>query len=93
MPIASLGMHMPNLVSCNVMKPMMVAMHADPMAPFASQLFEAICDAFEKCHTQWTASTTVNNVMAMGAVPSCLPPFFPPGPVVGTAIMAPGGLM
>jgi len=91
MPISSL-LSVPTLVSCSVMKPLMMAMHADPTAPFVSELYESICDAFEKTHTQWASMTTLNNVMGIGAVPTCLPPFFPPGPVIGTAVMPPGGL-
>jgi len=90
MPFSQM-IQVPTLVSCNVMKSLMMAMHADPMAPFASQLFEAICDAFEKAHTQWVQTTMVTNVLGIGAVPTCVPPIMAPGPVVGTAIMTPGG--
>jgi hypothetical protein len=81
----------PVSIMCMTMKPQMVAMFGEPNAPFMPQLFEAICDAFEKCYNDWKDQTMVTNVMAMGAVPTCVPPVMAPGPVVGTAIMLPGG--
>lgn len=82
----------PTLVSTNVMKPQMVGMLADPMAPFHAELFESICDAFEKCHTTWTTTTMVTNVLGTGPIPTFAPPYVPVGPVVGgVGTMTPGG--
>ena len=81
-------------VSCNAMKGQMIAALGDPMAPFHKELFEAICDAFEKCHTMWEASTMVTNVLGTGPVPTFAPPYVPVGPVVGgVANMTPGGFV
>lgn len=73
-----------------LMKQQMVGMLADPMAPFHSELFEAIIDGFDKCFKIWQASTLVTQVLGLGAVPSWTP-VSPAGPVVGTATMPPGG--
>lgn len=85
--------HLPMVVSMNVMKPLIVAMHANPLAPFSAELFESICHAFEQTVDSWTKNTKVTNVLGIGAVPTCVPPVMAPGPVVGTAIMPPGGLV
>jgi len=91
LPIGQL-IQVPASIMCMAMKPQMMAMFGDPTAPFMPQLFESICDAFEKCYNDWKDQTTVSMVMGMGAVPTCVPPVMAPGPVVGTALMAPGGL-
>lgn len=76
------------------MKSQMVGMLADPMAPFHDKLFEAICDAFDKCFTIWQASTMVTNVLGTGPVPTFAPPYVPVGPVVGgVGTMPPGGFV
>ena len=77
-----------------LMKQQMVAQLADPQAPFHAELFEAICDAFDKCFKAWQTSTQVTNVMGTGPVPSFAPPYSPVGPVVGgTGTMPPGGFV
>jgi len=81
-------------VSCNMMKQQMIAQLGDPQAQYASELFESLCDAFEKCFTVWQASTMVTNVIGTGPVPTFAPPYVPAGPVIGgIATMAPGGLV
>lgn len=76
------------------MKSQMVGMHADPMAPFHQELFESICDGFDKCFKIWQPSTMVTNVLGTGPVPTFAPPYVPVGPVVGgTGIMTPGGFV
>ncbi|MGE5184609.1 MAG: hypothetical protein ACM31C_21205 [Acidobacteriota bacterium] len=90
-PLAALPTIMDMLVSNNTMKPMMVGMLGDPQAPFHQELFESICTAFEQSFTIWKSSTMLNQVMAMGAVPTWTP-VSPAGPVVGTAMMLPGGM-
>lgn len=74
-----------------MMKMQMAAMLADPMAPFHKELFEAVCDGFDKCFKIWQASTMITNVMGTGPVPSWTP-LSPAGPVVmGVGTMPPGG--
>jgi len=81
----------PVSISAQVMKQQMVGMLGDPQAPFHAELFECICDAFEKCYNIWKTTTMVTKVIGMGAVPS-FNPFTPAGPVVaGVGNMAPGG--
>jgi hypothetical protein len=76
------------------MKGQMIGMLADPMAPFHDKLFEAICDAFDKCFKIWQASTMVTNVLGTGPVPTFAPPYVPVGPVVGgVGTMTPGGFV
>jgi hypothetical protein len=75
-----------------LMKNQMVGQLGDPGAPFHKELFEAICDAFDKCFKLWQTTTMVTNVMGTGPVPTFAPPYVPVGPVVGgTGIMIPGG--
>ena len=83
----------PVSISASVMKMQMVAQLGDPQAPFHAELFEAICDAFEKTYNLWKTTTMVTNVLGMGAVPS-FTPMTPAGPVVmGVGNMAPGGFV
>lgn len=90
-PFAALT-QVPVAISCNVMKMQMVGQLADPEAPFHKELFESICDAFEKTYNMWKATTMVTNVLGTGPVPTFAPPYVPVGPVVGgVATMAPGG--
>jgi hypothetical protein len=90
-PFAAL-MQVPVSISCNVMKMQMVGQLGDPNAPFHKELFEAICDAFEKCYNLWKVSTMVTNVLGTGPVPTFAPPYVPVGPVVGgVGTMSPGG--
>ncbi|MEZ4362272.1 MAG: hypothetical protein R3B48_18935 [Kofleriaceae bacterium] len=89
-PFAALT-QVPVSISANAMKGMMVGQLGDPQAPFHSQLFEAICTAFEQCYNTWKATTMVTNVMGLGGVPTYAPPIVPAGPVIGTANMMPGG--
>ena len=92
-PFATLT-QVPVSISPSVMKMQMVGQLGDPTAPFHKELFECICDAFDKCYTIWKVSTMVTNVLGMGPVPTFAPPYVPVGPVVGgTATMAPGGLV
>ena len=90
-PITAL-FSLPVSLQVPLLKMQMVGQLADPMAPFHAQLFESIATAFNQCWTTWTTSTMVSNVLGFGAVPTCIPPIMPPGPVVGSAAMAPGGL-
>jgi hypothetical protein len=93
-PFAALT-QVPVSISTNVMKMQMISQLADPRAPFHKELFESICDAFEKCYNLWKVSTMVTNVMPiMAPVPTFAPPYVPVGPVMGgTASMLPGGLV
>jgi len=77
------------LVGTDLLKTMMIAQLADPNAPFASQLFESIANAFEQCYNMWKLSTLVTNVMAVATGGTPISPL----PAVGTAVMPPGGLV
>jgi hypothetical protein len=85
-PFAAL-IQVPVSISCSVMKMQMIGQLGDPMAPFHKELFESICDAFEKCYNLWKVSTMVNNVLAIATGGTPVSPL----PAVGTAMMAPGG--
>ncbi|HEY5949398.1 MAG TPA: hypothetical protein VIV40_28080 [Kofleriaceae bacterium] len=77
-----------------LMKQQMVAQLGDPQAPFHDKLFEAICDAFDKCFKIWQTSTMVTNVLGTGPIPTFAPPYVPAGPVVsGVGTMPPGGFV
>ena len=90
-PFAALT-QVPVSISCNVMKMQMVGQLGDPMAPFHKELFESICDAFEKSYNIWKGTTMVTNVLGTGPVPTFAPPYVPVGPVVGgVGTMTPGG--
>lgn len=90
-PIGTLT-NVPVSVSPAILKQQMVGMLADPMAPFHGELFECVCDAFDKCLTTWKLSTMVTNVLGTGPVPTFAPPYVPVGPVVGgVGTMTPGG--
>jgi hypothetical protein len=91
-PFAALT-QVPTSISTSVMKPQMIAQLGDPQAPLHKELFESICDAFEKSYNLWKVSTQVMNVMpTLAPVPTFAPPYVPVGPVVGgVAIMLPGG--
>jgi hypothetical protein len=92
-PFAALT-QMPISIMAATMKPQMVGMLGDPTAPHHKELFESICDAFEKSYNTWKTTTMVTNVLPTAApVPSFAPPAVPAGPVVGgVANMTPGGL-
>jgi hypothetical protein len=83
----------PVSISTNVMKPQMIAQLGDPQAPLHKELFESICDSFEKTYNLWKTTTMVTNVLpTVAPVPTFAPPYVPVGPVVGgVAIMSPGG--
>jgi hypothetical protein len=91
-PFAALT-QVPVSISCQVMKTQMIAELGDPQAPFHKELFESICDSFEKTYDLWKVSCMVTNVLPLLApVPTFAPPYVPAGPVVGgTAMMPPGG--
>lgn len=79
-------------VSASTMKNLMIAQYADPKAMYHKELFDCVCDAFEKVFQIWQASTMVTKVMGTGPVPTFAPPVVPAGPVVaGMATMPPGG--
>jgi hypothetical protein len=77
-------------VSASTMKGQMIGAHAEPMAMYHKEIFEAVCDAFEKCFLIWQTSTMVTNVLGTGPVPGGTP--VSPLPVVaGVGTMLPGG--
>ncbi len=91
-PVAALTPAPPPSLSPPIMKQQMVAALADPQAPYSSELFESLCDAFDKVFKAWQLSTMVTNILCSGPVPSMTSPVPVPGPVVGgVGIMPPGG--
>jgi hypothetical protein len=91
MPFVGCASGMDNLVSKDTLKGLMVTNLGDPTAPHAANLFEAVADAFEKCHTQWTSSTMVTNGMTLVTAGPGTP--IVPAPLVsGTAMYPPGAL-
>src|SRR3954465_9195703 len=87
-------MQVPVSISASVLKMQMVGQLADPQAPFSSELFASISDAFEKTYNLWKVSTMVTNVLGTGPVPTFAPPYVPVGPVVGgMGNMTPGGFV
>ncbi len=90
-PVAVLTQVPPNPA---LMKQQMVGQLGDPQAPFHAELFEAICDAFDKVFKIWQVSTMVTNVLGTGPIPTFAPPYVPVGPVVGgVGTMPPGGFV
>ncbi len=66
---------------------------ADPKALHAPALFDALATAFNIVFQTFKLSTTVNNVMGTGPVPTFAPPFVPVGPVVGGIGNSPPGCL
>jgi hypothetical protein len=91
-PFAALA-QVPVSIAPPLLKTQMVAMLADPRAPFHAELFESVIDAFDKMFKIWQTTTMVTKVLGSGPVPTFAPPYVPAGPVLGgLATMAPGGL-
>jgi hypothetical protein len=87
-PLATLP-QMPASIMANALKAQKVAMHGDPQAQYASELFESISYAFEQTYNLWKLQTTLQNiiVIATGGTP------ISPLPAVGTATLPPGGIV
>jgi hypothetical protein len=84
----------PASIMAAAMKAQMIGQLGDPQAPFAPQIFDAICTAFSQCYDIWKASTTVMVMASGGVVATFVPPVPVPGPVAGAiGIVSPGGLM
>ena len=81
-------------VGASATKGQMIGMFGDPKAQWHKEVFDAVADAFEKCHKIWEPSTMVTNVLGTGPIPTFAPPFVPVGPVVGgVGTMTPGGFV
>jgi hypothetical protein len=91
-PVASLT-QVTTPVSASVMKMQMISQFGVPDAMYHKELFDCICDAFEKSFLLWQGTCMVTNVIgAGGAVPSMTTPVPVPGPVVAAVgTMPPGG--
>lgn len=87
-PLASLP-QMPASIMATALKAQKQAMHGDPQAQYAAELFESIAHAFEQMYNTWKASSQITNlvVIATGGTP------ISPLPAAGTATMPPGGLV
>lgn len=75
------------------MKAQMIAQLADPQAPHAAELFDAIANGFTGPFNIMKASTLVTNVLGTGPVPTFAPPFVPVGPVIGGIGTGPPGCL
>jgi hypothetical protein len=64
------------------LKGLMLTNLADPSALHASDLFDAIAQAFYTVFQTFKSSTMVQNVLGTGPVPTFAPPLVPVGPVV-----------
>jgi hypothetical protein len=81
-------------VGASAMKGQMISQFGDPQAQWHKEIFDAVTDAFEKCHKIWEPSTMVTNVLGTGPIPTYAPPYVPVGPVVGgVGTMPPGGFV
>jgi hypothetical protein len=80
-------------LSSMTLKSTMEANLGDPTALHASDLFDAIAKAFNVVFQIFKVSTSVQNVLGVGPVPTFAPPFVPVGPVIaGVGTGAPGCL-
>jgi hypothetical protein len=77
----------PVSISASVLKAQMIAQFGDPTAPYSSELFESIADAFEKTYNAWKGTTMVTNVIGTGSGGTPVSPL----PCVGVGTMPPGG--
>jgi hypothetical protein len=76
------------------LKGQMMGMLGNPTAAYASEIFDAVSDAVQKCLTLWETSTMVTNVLGTGPIPTFAPPYVPVGPVMGgVGNMTPGGFV
>ena len=76
-----------------LMKMQMIGQLADPKAPHAAELFDAICNGFTGPFNAMKMSTMVTNVIGTGPVPTFAPPFVPVGPVIGGIGTGPPGCL
>jgi hypothetical protein len=78
-------------VGAAAMKGQMIGQHCDPRAMYHKEIYDAVCDAFEKMFMTWQASTMVTQVLGTGPT-TFAPPAVPVAPVVaGVGTMPPGG--
>lgn len=64
----------------------------DKEALHASDLFDAIANAFAVVFLQFKGTTMVMNVMGKGQIPTFAPPYVPVGPVVGGDVLPTPGI-
>jgi hypothetical protein len=80
-------------LSPGTLKSTMEANLADPEALHASDLFDAIANAFNTVFQVVKTSTLVQNVLGTGPIPSFAPPVTPVGPVVGGSVIPTPGVL
>ena len=91
-PIGMLKSAGESALSPKSLKGMMDANLGDPKALHASELFDSIAHAFNTIFQTFKMTTTVQNVLGTGAVPSFAPPVAPAGPVIGGTVLPKPGI-
>jgi hypothetical protein len=79
------------MLSPGALKGAMTANLGDPKALHATDLFDALSQAFPAVFAIFKASTLVKNVLGTGPIPTFAPPFVPVGPVLGGIGTGPPG--
>lgn len=70
-------------LAASALSAQMQAALADPAAPHATELFDALANAFATVFQMFKLSTLVQNVLGTGPIPTFAPPIIPAGPVLG----------
>ena len=91
MPLIAFPSSGESMLSPSMLKNSMTANLGDPTALHATDLFDAIAQAFSVAFLMFKASTMIQNVLGTGPVPTFAPPFVPVGPVVGGVGTGPPG--
>jgi len=92
-PLATFASPGEAMLAAPTMKGQMIALLADPTAPHAADLFDALTQGFTPVFTTFKVSTLVTNVLGTGPVPTFAPPFVPVGPVIGGIGTGPPGCL
>ncbi len=82
LPLIALSSPGEALLAPSVLQMTMMANLGDPTALHAMDLFDALSKAFNTVFQTFKATTTIQNVLGTGPVPTFAPPFVPVGPVV-----------
>lgn len=93
MPLIAFSSPGEAMLSPAMLKTNMIALHGDPTALHAADLFDAFGQGFTAPFTTFKATTMVKNVLGTGPIPTFAPPFVPVGPVLmGVGTGPPGCL-
>jgi len=83
MPLIAFASGGEALLAAAPLSAQMVANFADPAAPHANEIFDALANAFATVFQTFKLSTLVQNVLGTGPIPTFAPPIIPVGPVLG----------